>query len=619
MHLPRPVLCGIVLAFASALAACSLFGRGKRQADDEQGASARRVDERRALYKLVVQAPKPLKAILEQNLDLARFRDAPSGETLTDEELDRLIAQAPEQVRAFVATEGYFNPSVQVRREPAPAGQRPSVLVQVDPGVRTTVDRLSLTLEGELQQRAERGDVQAQALLRRWRDEWALKPGAAFQQGAWTGAKGDALGLLHAEGYPAALWKDTDAQVRARDNRIDLQAAASSGPLFHLGELRIEGLRRYDDRTVRNVAPFRPGQPYREQMLRDFQDRLAKIGLFEGGVAQIDPAPAQAAATPVTVRVQEQPLQKVTLGLGFSTDTGGRASVEHVHRQPFGLRWTTQNKLSVGPQRTAWEFDYRSYPKPGFKRNLIAGSVERWSGPDEERLAGRLRLGRSWEDPRLERQVYAEYNNAKVRTPQAAVSRAQSLTANVDLAKRDVDSLLLPTKGTALLLQNAVGYARSSTADSGPLARSYARVLYFRPLPKQWNATLRVEAGQVFARDAVGVPDTLLFRAGGEDSVRGYEYRSLGPKVNGTLTSGRSLFTASAEIAHPVSPKLPQLWGAAFIDAGNAARRFSDIKPVVGVGVGVRYRSPIGPLKLDVAYGVEERRVRMHLSAGVSF
>jgi translocation and assembly module TamA len=181
MHLPRPVLCGVVLAFASALAACSLFGRGKRQADDEQGASARRVDERRALYKLVVQAPKPLKAILEQNLDLARFRDAPSGETLTDEELDRLIAQAPEQVRAFVATEGYFNPSVQVRREPVPAGQRPSVLVQVDPGVRTTVDRLSLTLEGELQQRAERGDVQAQALLRRWRDEWALKPGAFFQ------------------------------------------------------------------------------------------------------------------------------------------------------------------------------------------------------------------------------------------------------------------------------------------------------------------------------------------------------------------------------------------------------------------------------------------------------
>ena len=151
------------------------------------------------------------------------------------------------------------------------------------------------------------------------------------------------------------------------------------------------------------------------------------------------------------------------------------------------------------------------------------------------------------------------------------------------------------------------------------MARAYGRLLVFKPLPKDWHATLRLEAGQVFARQSVGVPDTLLFRAGGEDSVRGYEFRSLGPKENGVVTSGRSLLTASAEIAHPISPKLPQVWGAALPASTNAARRFGDIKPAVGAGVGVRYRSPIGPLKLDVAYGVDDRKVRMHLTAGVSF
>ena len=81
----------------------------------------------------------------------------------------------------------------------------------------------------------------------------------------------------------------------------------------------------------------------------------------------------------------------------------------------------------------------------------------------------------------------------------------------------------------------------------------------------------------------------------------------------------RALFTASAEVQHPITPRLPALWGAAFVDAGNAAQRFSDLKPKVGVGVGVRYRSPVGPLRFDVAYGVDDRRVRLHLSAGVSF
>jgi translocation and assembly module TamA len=159
----------------------------------------------------------------------------------------------------------------------------------------------------------------------------------------------------------------------------------------------------------------------------------------------------------------------------------------------------------------------------------------------------------------------------------------------------------------------------SSTAENGPLARLYARLYHFRPFARGWHATYRVEAGQVFAREAVGVPDTLLFRAGGDESVRGYDYRSLGPLVNGAVTSGRALLTASAEVAHPILARLPQLWGAAFVDAGQAARRFSELSPVVGVGVGVRYRSPVGPLKFDVAYGVEDRQYRAHVSAGVAF
>jgi translocation and assembly module TamA len=79
------------------------------------------------------------------------------------------------------------------------------------------------------------------------------------------------------------------------------------------------------------------------------------------------------------------------------------------------------------------------------------------------------------------------------------------------------------------------------------------------------------------------------------------------------------LFTASAEIARPILPKLPELWGAAFIDAGRAAMRWRDLEPAVGIGVGVRYRSPVGPVKLDLAWGEEVQRLRLHLTVGVNF
>lgn len=123
----------------------------------------------------------------------------------------------------------------------------------------------------------------------------------------------------------------------------------------------------------------------------------------------------------------------------------------------------------------------------------------------------------------------------------------------------------------------------------------------------------------MFARDAVGVPDTLLFRAGGDDSVRGYGYRTLGPLVDGAVASGRTMFTGSAEIARPVSSKLPAVWWAVFVDAGNAAQRWTDLKPVYGYGVGLRWRSPVGPLRVDLAYGEEAKAFRMHLSVGIAF
>jgi len=148
--------------------------------------------------------------------------------------------------------------------------------------------------------------------------------------------------------------------------------------------------------------------------------------------------------------------------------------------------------------------------------------------------------------------------------------------------------------------------------------RAYARYSWYRPFG-DWFGNARVEAGQVFVHDRIGVPDTVLFRAGGEDSVRGYGYRTLGPSVNGAVVGGRVLLTGSVEMEHPLSNRMPALLGAVFVDAGNAADRWNEMRPVFGYGVGLHYRSPVGPLRLDLAYGQDERRLRIHVSVGIAF
>jgi translocation and assembly module TamA len=120
----------------------------------------------------------------------------------------------------------------------------------------------------------------------------------------------------------------------------------------------------------------------------------------------------------------------------------------------------------------------------------------------------------------------------------------------------------------------------------------------------------------VLAQTREGIPTDFLFRAGGDNSVRGYAYQSLGRTLEGGVASVRYLATGSAEYNYFFEGN----WGmAVFVDAGDAADSPAALSPVVGVGVGARYRSPVGPVNLDVAYGEATEEFRLHFSLGVVF
>lgn len=582
-----------------------------------------------ARWTLDIQAPDALKELLSDYLDLARLqRETLNGKPLdiTRAELRRLVASIPDQAQALLDAEGYFAAQVRVVvEEPdaaaAAAASAPQrVRVLVTPGARATVRDTRFFFEGALDQLLQDEDPATVALRDRIQAAWGLAPGATFTQGAWASSKNSTLAQLRADGFPLATWSGTSATVDASQPSVRLLLVADSGPLFHFGEVDVRGLGYHGMGAVLNVAPFKPGERYQERLLLDWQERLQKLNLFENIFVSADPDPATPGVAPVRVSLRELPLQTATLGVGISSDTGPRATVEHLHRNPMALDWLARTKAQWGSKESSLQLDLSSHPWPGRRRGLVSGEWSRTLDSfDSLTVSQRVRVGRLREGERLERTTYVEWLRSSVDDRAGdRLSDATALSLTSQWIVRRVDNQILPTQGYTALAQVTGGRSYSALQDTGWFGRWYSRVNAYQPLGSDWHLSARAELGHVLAADEVSVPDTLLFRAGGDESVRGYAFRSLGVPVDGAVIGGRSLYTASVELAHPL-PRLPKSFlGAVFVDVGDVANRFSDLSANTGYGLGLRWRSPVGALRLDMAYGSQVQSWRLHFSVGIS-
>jgi len=620
-----------------------------------------------AEYELDVQAPSGLRALLEEHLDLARFRSAPEDQRLSRQELGRLIQAAPQQAQALLETEGYFNAKVSASRaDAADAESRDPirVTVSVEPGPRTVVRRVQMEFSGALAAEAAPSSAEAaassttasatasaeqaasaavaasapaaptvapmvapdaelarsQARLRdRLQGAWALGPGTEFSQTAWSRAKSASLLTARSEGYPRADWADKTLRIDAEQNSAEIDLRLDSGPLFRLGELRIEGLKHQPRSAVERLAGFSPGTPYTERALQDFQDRLIKTTLFDGVSVDIRPDTEQPEAAPVWVLLREAPRQQLTASIGYDTGNGPRVGADYIHRRPFGLDLRSRSKLKLSRKDSSLDVELSSHPQPDLQRNIGALFIERLEDGGKVTVNLRTRLGRSREAENQDRSYYLELLRARETDPQGTIS-AGAASLNVQWLHRRVDSVLTPTRGYTASLLLGLGHADNSVAPNGAFARHHAKLQLFRPLPGQWFAVARTEWAQVHAQERTGLPEKLRFRAGGDDSVRGYGPEDLGPlDSDGNRVGGRILWTGSLELAHGIYPAMPPLLGAVFVDAGQAAMDWKTLKPKIGYGMGLRYRSPLGTLRLDFARPREdEGRWRLHFSVGIA-
>lgn len=554
---------------------------------------------------VAIDAPDELEALLSKHLETARA--ARLGETPGAEEMARLQRRSEQTARDLLATEGYFSPQVDSAVERV--GDDWRIEYRVEPGPRTLVRDVALVFDGALKTRDD-----AARLRRRIERSFPLKPGMPFRQADWDAAKLAVLRPLLGGAYPAAGLAASEARIDPAARTADLALTIDSGPAFFYGEPVVSGSQRYPESVARNLSPLRPGQPLRQQDLLDYQVALESSGYYAQAMVRVDADPATAAAAPIRVEVVERPQKQLSLGVGVTSDTGARVQASWQHRNVLdrALRLKLDGRYETDRQTAlaelVWPHDAAGY-EYGLGLRLQNEDVR-----GQETRGTLFSARRSRTRGQIETVLSLQYQTEQQQVGDVLDVDNQALSVNYAWTQRKIGRAFYPRSGYVLALQG--GAAAEALLSDTSFVRLYGRHTQYFSVGSRGRLILRGEFGSTLAETRDGIPTDFLFRAGGDNSVRGYAYQSLGRAVDGGTASVRYLATGSAEYNY----FFPGNWGmAVFVDAGDAADSPSALSPVFGYGVGARYRSPVGPINLDLAYGEATGAFRLHFSLGVSF
>jgi translocation and assembly module TamA len=555
-------------------------------------------------YHVIVEAPSPLKETLERAVGLVRWQ---SFSGMTDDLLDRLAREAIDETRNVAAAEGWFSPKIDVTidRKTTP----PNVTLSVATGEPTRISTVNIDVTGPATTDVPRGtDAMA-----RVQSGWGLPVGAVFRQAAWTAAKDQAVAEMTSSGFAAAKIVKSEAFIDPSRYAGDLTVELASGPAFRYGPLVITGLKRYPESIVRNFSTIEPGESYDARELQRFVRRLNASGYFASAQAAVEADPEHADAAPVNIAVIEAPPKRFEGGIGYSTDVQfrGNASYRDVDFNGHGLQMLVEGRLETlvqsasvrftqPPNDAQWIGSYSA----GAERTDIEGLVTRTAA-----------IGTRWQTVEERNQLALSatyYLDEQLPEGQEEI-RSHAVYLAAERFWRRTDDLIAPTAGWMASLEVGGGVPGVSTRGFG---RVVGRFAAWHPWTPKDELEFRAQGGAALAPTSNGIPSVLLFRTGGDTTVRGYAFESLGVQSNGTVLPGRYYAVFNLEETHWIGEN----WGiAAFVDAGNATDTLSDTHLALGYGMGLRVRSPLGPFRVDLAYGEDVHKFRVHLSVGLSF
>lgn len=535
-----------------------------------------------------------LKANIEGYIGDLEDRDARSLRNFRRVAVDR-TRQAAEAL-------GYYQANIRVRVR---RGDTPTLAIHVDAGERVRLRTVDIRVEGPA----------SELVSFRMPAGSQLEPGAPLSHANYEEAKRLIQNQAARYGFFDGRFVTQRLDIEPDAGAADIHLLFQSGERYRMGDIRFAGDYPFGEPLLRRMLPFQPDTPYDSELIAQLYQNMQGSGYFDTVRVDALPATAEAERIPVVVNLQARKPRTMGLGLGYSTDVGprGRANWTRHWRNPEGHSYGFEMELSQPRQNVGLWYDIPGNP-PMTDKWRFAGGYQKEELASDDSLSKLLTIGPEWHSQRpngWQRVLSVKAMHEEYRLGDDS-GTSTLLMPGISYSILRSDHRMDPSKGYRVQfdLSGAVDGV-GSDADvihGNVLLRGLTTVFH------RHRFLGRAQVGVTETNSFSGVPPSLRFFAGGDQSVRGYSYQTLSPENNrGDRIGGRYMVAASAEYQYSLTEK----WRlATFIDQGNAFNSLTSPSLKTGVGVGIRWVSPVGPLRLDLAHAVDDGGFRIHFSMG---
>ncbi|MEQ8387895.1 MAG: autotransporter assembly complex family protein [Alphaproteobacteria bacterium] len=431
---------------------------------------------------------------------------------------------------------------------------------------------------------------------------------------------------LAGKGYPFAEITDHKVVVDHTQEAMSVEVEVSTGARARFGPLTITGLADVSEDYIRRLTPWQAGDIYDQDKVDNFRQTLAETNLFQGVSIEAAEALSADGMLPLQMRVVERARRSVGFGAKFSTDVGASVSASWKHRNLFGAAERSTAAAEIGEITQSLSLDFT---KPHFRmqgQDLFASLAlnrEDDDAFDERSLAAAIGLDRAlawgW-------RLRAGPTFEILELTDTAGEKETFLTGfPLSFSRDDTDNLLDPTQGNRLGFRVSPFFGTLDETTSFLVTE--ANGSHYLSLDPEDGVVLasRLRLGTIVGESRAAVPANKRFYAGGGGSVRGFEFRRVGPldATNDPL-GGRSVIELGLETRIRITESI----GAVpFLDGGNVFRDPIPDDPARlrwAAGLGLRYFTPFGPLRFDLAFPIDRRDgvddlFQFYLSVGQSF
>ncbi|MEO9750561.1 MULTISPECIES: autotransporter assembly complex family protein [Marinobacter] len=522
--------------------------------------------------------------------------------------LRRYASTAEAQVEEALRALGYYSPMIQWEVVEQPGdGETPARLVlTVQPGEPIRVRSRQVSIEGPasrdpdfvgtLPEKPAEGDV--------------------LNHGQYSTLRQTIQNRASRLGYFDGEFTTRRLEVNPEQRTADISLVFRSGVRYRLGEVSFKEGHGFEEQLLEQFVRFEPGEIYHADKVARLSGDLSNSGYFSGVDIDASPGKAEEGVIPVSVDLTTRPPRSVAAGVGFSTDVGPRLSGNWREHwiNPMGHRRGAQTELSAPRQNVGAWYELPLDPPMTDSIRLSAGYQREDIEDVESEL---LTLGQQWKhqlDNGWLQVASIRWEGERFRIGNDDPEQSSLLLPGLGYSKLQADSPLDPSRGYRIQF-DVTGSHRAVISDVDILhANVLVKGLY--TLADNHRFLSRFQFGGVATNRFSDVPPSLRFFAGGDQTVRGYGYETLSPRNSEDVAiGGRYLMVGSVEYQY----EFTENWRvAAFVDEGNAMDDLSD-PLATSVGLGIRWISPVGPLRLDVAKGLDPEfggEWRIHFSMG---